>query len=125
MTLLLLALAGGLGAVTRFLVDAFVARHNRWRFPLGTIVINVTGSLLLGFLTGVTVQAAPGLQTELRTILGTGFCGGYTTFSTASVEAVRLTLSGSPMRSAVYAVATAALAVPAAFLGLSLGSMLG
>lgn len=88
MTPLLIALAGGLGAVARFVLDGVVARRNPFRFPLGTLVVNVTGCLLLGLLTG-TVIASGGAE-EFQVILGTGFLGGYTTFSTASVEAVRL-----------------------------------
>lgn len=124
MMLLLLALAGGLGAVARFLSDAFLARHNPLRMPVGTIAVNIAGSLLLGLIAGVTVSLAPGLQGEVRMILGTGFCGGYTTFSTASVEALRLMASGSPTRSAVYAVVTVGAAVPAAFGGLWLGQLI-
>lgn len=90
MITLLVALAGGAGAVVRFVVDGVVARHNRLSMPLGTFVINVTGSFLLGVLTGL-VLAHPGLG-EVKTVLGTGFAGGYTTFSTASVEGARLAL---------------------------------
>ena len=81
---LLVALAGGLGAVVRFLVDAAVGgRARRFGMPLGTVVVNVTGSFLLGLLTGwwATHTADPGV----RLVLGTGFLGGYTTISTASV----------------------------------------
>ncbi|WP_028707774.1 fluoride efflux transporter CrcB [Propionicicella superfundia] len=124
MSLFLLGLAGGLGAISRFLVDAFVARHNRLRLPIGTIVVNVSGALLLGILTGWATHAAPGLPAELRLVLGTGFCGGYTTFSTAAVEAMRLGLSGSPDRAVLYAVVTAGGAAAAAFAGLWAGSLL-
>ncbi|GLB67730.1 fluoride efflux transporter CrcB [Arthrobacter mangrovi] len=89
MTLLLMALAGGAGAGTRFLVDGLVHQWvERAAFPLGTLLVNATGSFLLGLLTGAVLshQAAP----ELQLILGTGFLGGYTTFSTASVDTVRL-----------------------------------
>jgi len=90
-TAVLVALAGGLGAVTRFLVDARVARANRSGLPLGTVVVNVTGSFLLGLLTGWLVTGPAG---PTGAILGTGFLGGYTTFSTAAVEAARLVRAG-------------------------------
>ena len=113
----LLALAGGLGAATRFVVDGLVARHNRWPFPLGTVVINVSGALLLGALTGLAMRY-PGLSDE-KVVLGTGFLGGYTTFSTASVEAVRLTTGSRPAVEAVlHAVGMALLGLAAAGLGL-------
>lgn len=123
MTLLLLGIAGGFGAVTRFLVDAFVARHNPFRVPVGTIVINITGALLLGLLTGWATHAAPGLPAQARMVLGTGFCGGYTTYSTAAVEAMRLWLSGSPDRSVLHVVVMFVGAVAAAFAGLWAGAL--
>lgn len=82
------ALAGGLGAVARFVVDGLVRTKVSASFPLGTVLINVSGSFLLGLVTGlVLARAAPD---ALRLVVGTGFLGGYTTFSTASFETVRL-----------------------------------
>lgn len=84
----LLALAGGLGAISRFMLDGVIRGRLRTVLPLGTMIINVSGSLLLGFITGLVVfHAAP---SEWSLVLGTGFLGGYTTFSTASVETARL-----------------------------------
>lgn len=85
-----LSVAGGLGAVARFLLDAAIKVRIRLRFPIGTMVINITGSFLLGLVTGLAVSHA--LEPEWRIIIGTGFLGGYTTFSTASFETVRLAL---------------------------------
>ena len=88
MTVLLLALAGGLGAVARFVLDGSLNAARSWRYPAGTTVINVSGSFLLGLLVGLAAgQLLPG---SALLVLGTGFLGGYTTFSTAAVEAVRL-----------------------------------
>ena len=113
----LLTLAGGLGAATRFVVDGVVARHNRWPLPLGTVVINVSGSLLLGVVTGLAMRHT-GL-TDLKLVAGTGFLGGYTTFSTASVEAVRLATGSRPVVEAVlHAVGMALLGLAGAGLGL-------
>ena len=84
MTGVLVALAGGLGAVVRFLLDTWIGRRSQDSpVPLGTMVINVTGSFLLGLLIGWWMfrTGDPGW----RLVLGTGFLGGYTTFSTASV----------------------------------------
>ena len=110
-------LAGSAGAVTRLVVDGALAR--RWPgLPVATLLINLTGSLLLGLLTGlVAAGAAPH---ELTAIAGTGFCGGYTTFSTASVEAVRLYLAGRRALAAGYAFGTPLLAVAAAAAGFAL-----
>lgn len=122
MTPLLVALAGGLGAVTRFLVDrAFGPGMRRVGVPIGTVVINITGSFLLGWVTGwwVVHDADEGL----RLVLGTGFLGGYTTFSTASVEAARLTVAGEGRRAVGHAGAMLVGSVAAAFVGVWLGAL--
>jgi fluoride exporter len=82
-----LAVAGGLGAVARLVLDGAV-RERTGATVLGTMLVNLTGSLLLGLVAGLA--AASVLPEALRLVLGTGFLGGYTTFSTASVETVRL-----------------------------------
>lgn len=127
MTALLVALAGGVGAVVRFVADAAVARRVArsrfagWGLPLGTVAINVSGSLLLGLLSGfVIAHAGP---TSLAAVAGTGFCGGYTTFSTASVEGARLARDGD-RRAAVHAGGMLLAGVVAAVVGLWLGSLL-
>ena len=121
MTMLLIALGGGLGAVTRFVVDAAVARRNPFRVPLGTMLINVTGSLVLGVVTGL-IAAGPAGSTAVtvRAVLGTGFCGGYTTFSTASVETVRLSLAEGRSTGVAYAAVTLLGSLLAAAAGLGL-----
>jgi CrcB protein len=71
---------GALGALSRFHVARVVTGRVRTDFPIGTFVVNLTGGFTLGLLTGL------GLTTDLLTVLGTGFLGGYTTFSTWMVE---------------------------------------
>ena len=118
LTILLLGLAGGLGAGTRFMVDGLVRSRFRTALPVGTIAINITGSFLLGLVAGaVIVHAAP---VELQAIAGTGFLGGYTTFSTASFETVRLIQSRRTGFALLNSVGTAAAAVGAAAAGLAL-----
>lgn len=84
----LICVAGGVGAALRFVLDGVIRSRVRIAFPLATVVINVTGSFGLGLLTGLGSNA--GLSHEWVLILGGGLMGGYTTFSTASVETVRL-----------------------------------
>ncbi|MFF3065625.1 fluoride efflux transporter CrcB [Oerskovia sp. NPDC057915] len=85
---LVVAVAGGLGAGTRFVVDGVVRSTVRTAFPWPTTVINLSGSLALGVLTGLVVaRLAPA---DVAAVIGTGFLGGYTTFSTASYETVQL-----------------------------------
>lgn len=121
MTTLLIALCGGAGAVSRFVVDAEVRRRVRRSVPVGTFVINVIGSFLLGVLTGALTHHAGWLSPTTEAALGTGFCGGLTTFSTASVETTRLWLTRGKAEGARYAVATAVVSLLAALLGLALG----
>lgn len=82
------ALAGGLGAASRLLLDGLLRAHVSSILPWATITINVSGSLLLGFLAGLTANQL--VSDASSTIIGAGFLGGYTTFSTASFETVRL-----------------------------------
>lgn len=121
-TILLLGLAGGLGAGTRFVVDGLIRSRLRTALPAATIAINVTGSFLLGLVAGaVIVHAAP---PELQAIAGTGFLGGYTTFSTASFETVRLVQSGRTGLALLNGIGTAVAAIAAAAGGLALASLL-
>lgn len=115
MILLLVAVFGGLGAISRFTLESFIT--SRWQapIPVGTVIINVTGSLLLGLLTGWALSDDRG---AVLAIVGTGFLGGYTTFSTASVEAVRLARSGRGAAAAAHALGMVVLGFAAAALGL-------
>ncbi|MCS5735466.1 fluoride efflux transporter CrcB [Herbiconiux daphne] len=117
-----LAAAGGVGAATRFFVDGAVKARIRWPYPVGTTIINVSGSLLLGFVTGVALGHLVGVEWQL--VLGTGFLGGYTTFSTASFETVRLLQTGRPWAALANGVGMLVASVAAATLGLWLASLL-
>ena len=76
---------GGLGAVARFMVDRAVSRRAKGFFPFGTLAVNISGAVLLGFLTGLVVSH------EVAMLAGTAFLGAYTTFSTWMLETQRLT----------------------------------
>ena len=111
----LVALVGGLGAATRFVVDGWF--RGRWagRLPLATIAVNVSGSLLIGLLAGAAATGA--LPVTGYTVAATGFCGGYTTFSTAMIETVRLAQAGDRRRALANVLGTLLLTVAAASLG--------
>ncbi len=83
-----LVVAGGAGASCRYLLDRFVQGRTNGAFPWGTFVINVSGSFLLGLITGAALYHA--FPATPKTWFGTGFCGAYTTFSTFTFETVRL-----------------------------------
>jgi fluoride exporter len=87
-TALWVGLAAGLGAVVRYLTDGFVQDRSSGLFPFGTTIVNVLGSFLLGLVTGLVLRAVA--PSGLQTILGVGFCGGFTTWSTVTWETVRL-----------------------------------
>ncbi|QCR19188.1 fluoride efflux transporter FluC [Agrococcus sp. SGAir0287] len=128
MTALLVALtafAGGAGAASRYLVDAAITARTRLRFPIATAVINLTGSAALGVVTGLAGANAVGA--EATTIIGVGFLGGYTTFSTTTVEIVRLLLDRKPLSALANSVGllVGGIALAAAGLALGLGLALG
>lgn len=117
MIVMLMLLAGAVGAVTRFMLDASVKVRWRSQFPLATVVINITGSLLLGVLAGLVLFH--GQPSAWQTIVGTGFCGGYTTFSTASFETVRLIQQGRRLSALTNALGSLVASVAACALGLA------
>lgn len=84
----LICVAGGVGAALRFVADSSIRHHVAWTYPVATFVINFSGSVLLGLLTGLV--AAHTVPHDWQLVVGTGLLGGYTTFSTASFETIRL-----------------------------------
>ncbi len=113
-----IGMMGALGAVARYLTVEWMARWWVKPFPLAILFINVVGSFLLGFLT--TAFAAPA-QIELRLLLGTGFLGGYTTFSTLSFETFTLARRGDNLFAWLNVGGSLLAGVIAAFLGMALG----
>ena len=116
MITLWVAIAGGLGAWSRFILDGALRARTTDAFPWATLFVNVTGSLLLGVITGLALRHQ--LSTDLLLVLGTGFCGGYTTFSAASYESVRLVQRGSTWLAVGYTGGTIILTMGAAAFGL-------
>ncbi|MGG7466075.1 fluoride efflux transporter CrcB [Plantibacter sp. YIM 135347] len=114
-----IAAAGGLGAVARLVVDGAIRARWATRFPWGTTVINVTGSFLLGLVTGLAVAHV--LDDSWKLVIGTGLLGGYTTFSTASVETVRLLRDGRLRAGLANGLGMLVGAVVASALGMLLG----
>ena len=129
-----LAVAGGLGAVARFTVDARVSaaaarrRGDRARrrridvIPLGTITVNLSACFLLGLLSGAATAAPSWVHPWISTVAGTGFLGGYSTFSTASVEGARLLLDGRGDATLMHALVLTAGTLAAAAVGLWVGT---
>jgi len=118
----LVTLCGGLGAVLRYGIDAFISARTGDVLPWGTITINVSGSFALGFATGMAANAH--LNEAWLLAVGTGLLGGYTTFSTATVDTLRLLQAGRPFASLANALGTLLATVLAALAGFLLSSLL-
>jgi CrcB protein len=115
-----LLVAGALGAVARHLVDHVVQRRVATGFPLGILLVNLSGSLMLGLLVGSALHH--GLSTAWLTVVGTGLIGSYTTFSTFTFDTVRL-LESDRWTVAMLSVAVSLVAgIGVAAAGLALGS---
>lgn len=113
---------GGLGALTRFAQDTLVKSRVASGFPWGTISINVVGSFLLGLITGMAMFAGAAEQWQI--VLGSGFCGGYTTFSTAMFDAAALARARRWRDAVTGVLGTLVGAVVAASLGIWFASVL-
>ena len=111
-----IAAGSALGGVSRYLVGGMVQRVLDTTFPAGTLVVNLTGSFLLGLFLRYALET-PTLTPELRAFLTIGFCGGYTTFSTFSYETVALLEDGEWIRAGIYAALSLLLALVATILG--------
>ena len=121
MIVLATVVAGAFGAVTRYLIDGFVQDRYGDAFPWGTWVVNVTGSLALGIVTGLVLYH--GLGDAPKAVVGTGFVGAYTTFSTFGYETVRLAEEGSRYEAVLNAGASAAAGLLAGGAGLALAAL--
>jgi CrcB protein len=115
----LVSLAAGVGAVARYVVDLAVQRRWRGTFPVGTLVVNMSGSLVAGLIAGLSLHH--GLQSRLATVLAVGFAGGYTTFSTLIWETLALGEVGAGGEAAANVVGSFAIGFVAAAAGLGLG----
>lgn len=115
--------AGACGAVARYGVVEWTARHVRVRFPIATFVINITGAFALGVIFTASLGHIATLAST-RVILGTGFLGGYTTFSTLSFEADTLARRGHTLQAWLDAGGTLVAGVVAVIAGILLGHAL-
>ncbi|MEP7065237.1 MAG: fluoride efflux transporter CrcB [Gemmatimonadota bacterium] len=114
-----IAVGAAAGGVSRFYLASAIQQRAGVGFPWGTLAINVTGSLLLGFLIRYAT-ATPTISMEMRAMMTVGFCGGYTTFSTYSYETLSLIENGQLGRAVVYSLGSVVLAVFATFAGFML-----
>ena len=121
-TWLAVGIGGALGSLGRFWLGAAVALLTGPRFPWGTLLINVLGSFVIGFVAGLTLAPARiAMHPDLRVFLMVGICGGFTTFSAFSLQTLELLQGGAGASASFYVVASVVLCVAATWGGLVLG----
>lgn len=111
-----IAVGSAVGGVGRYLLGGAIQRLMGTTFPSGTLVINITGSFLLGAIIRFAVET-PSISPEMRAFLTIGLCGGYTTFSTFSYETAAMLEDGEWTRALSYVGASVGLSLLATFLG--------
>jgi CrcB protein len=119
---LLVIIGAAVGAPLRYLTDRAVQRKHDTVFPWGTLVVNVTGCLILGLLTGAV--SAGQVSGHLQLLIGTGLCGALTTYSTFSYETLRLTETGAAFYAAANVIVSVTAGLGAAFAGVSFAQAL-
>jgi CrcB protein len=112
------ALLGGSAAVGRSVLDVSISSHTEGRFPLGTFVVNVSGALLLGLLSGLAIEG------DALVLLGSATLGSFTTFSTWMLQTRRLALDGERSFAALNVLLSLALGVGGVILGQAIGRAL-
>lgn len=120
MPLVLIALGGAAGAASRYLVDQWIAQRAPGAFPWGTLLVNLSGSLVLGVLFALAIERGA-LPASIRAPILIGFIGAYTTFSTLMLESWRLIEDGALVLGLMNLVGSSVLGIVAVVAGLLLG----
>ena len=124
MTWLAVAAGGALGSLARFWMTGAVTALTGPRYPIGTLLINVLGSFVIGGVAGVTLTPARmGLHPDLRVFLMVGICGGFTTFSAFSLQTLELMQNGDNTAAALYVAASVVFCVFFTWFGWWLGRL--
>ena len=112
--IMLVAIGGGIGSALRYIISRMVTDT----YPLGTLTVNLLGSLFIGLLAGLVSKGT--LSNEIRLFLVTGFCGGFTTFSTFANESLSMLKAGDVMLTALYIGASIFVGIMAVYAGMLL-----
>jgi fluoride exporter len=117
------AIGAALGGLSRYYLASFIQQRAGPDFPVGTLIVNITGSFLLGVIVRFALQSDI-ISAEARTLLTTGFCGGYTTFSTFSYETALMIEDREYGYAALYIAASVAISLLGVFLGFAVANRL-
>jgi CrcB protein len=115
---ILVGIGGALGSIARYLSGIAVGRVWNSSFPLATMLINITGSLIMGLFIGFLARTTPGWQADARLFIAVGVLGGFTTLSSFSLDTVALLERGEVGQAALYVVCSVAISIAALFVGL-------
>jgi CrcB protein len=116
---LLIGIAGGFGSISRFLCQKYLYAWYPHPFPFGTFVVNILGCFLIGLIYGLSERGNL-LSPEWRLVLATGFCGGYTTFSTFAYENIQLLKQGNFLYFFLYTLGSVSLGIIFTFIGMAI-----
>lgn len=115
---ILVGLGGALGAMARFGAGSAFGRLWPMGFPLATLLINIAGSVAMGVFVGLMARLLPGWQEQARLFVAVGFLGGFTTFSTFSLETIVLIERGELIQAGWYVLLSVVVCVIGLYLGL-------
>lgn len=118
MEFILVGIGGTFGGITRYLLGKYISKHSKSKFPLGTFIINITGAILLGILTGAQTGKI------LYVLLGDGFLGAYTTFSTFMYEGFNLFQDKEKLNAFVYIIGSFFIGIVGFAIGLKIGKII-
>ncbi len=114
--MILVGIGGAVGAASRYLAGIWIGKKTGTKFPYSTLFINIAGSFLLGILTGM--KLSQGIPEWCWLLLGVGFCGAFTTFSTFGYEAIQLFLSKQLKKAYLYITASTIICTISAYIGI-------
>ena len=117
--ILLIGLGGGIGSIARYFCQKWIAENTQHPFPWGTFVVNIAGCFLIGIIYTIAERTTV-LAPQIRLLLITGFCGGFTTFSTFAFENMSLLRNGDMTYMLLYTLASVVLGIAAVFAGIGL-----
>ena len=125
MQFIYVAIGGAVGSVMRYLMALFVGHYSGNEFPYATLIINITGSMIMGLLIGWIARTTPAHAREIHLFVAVGVLGGYTTFSTFSLDAINLMEEGKLLAMGIYIAASGICSLIGLYAGLQLVRAIG